>query len=215
MRIRYGYIVIAALMSAGLPAWSADGTGLQANDSSWFHGRWQARIELSQGASGHRHIDPYNLAADTTRNSLRGLTVLRDYYFEWGDPPELAPAAVGGLRATGGLVVTPRSAAASASSRRVGTYRTSASGLTGRAIASGWSDPNNDVIPVPYVGLGYTDLPSRTGGWGFRADLGLMALSPQSAVKFGNALSGAQGIDDLLRDMRLSPLIQIGVSYSF
>ena len=213
MRIRYGHLVIAALMGAGAPAWSADGTGLQANDSSWFHGRWQARIELSQGASGRRHIDPYNLAADTTRSSLRGLAVLRDYYFDGSDPPDLGLAAAGGLRATGGLVVAPRSAAASASSRRGSTSGISPQGLSGNAIAGGWSDPNNDVIPVPYVGLGYTNLPSRTG-WGFRADFGLMALSPQSAVKFGSALS-AQGIDDLLRDLRLSPLIQIGVSYSF
>ena len=213
MRIRHGHLVIAALMGTGGPAWSADGTGLQPNDSSWFHGRWQARIELSQGIGGRRHSDPYNLATDTTRSSLRGLAVLRDYYFDRGDPPELASAPAGGLRATGGLVVTPRSALATASSRRGSAYGTSAPGLTGHAPASRWSDPNNDVIPVPYLGLGYTDLPRHTG-WGFRADFGLMALSPQSAVKFGSALS-AQGIDDLLRDLRLSPLIQIGVSYSF
>ena len=214
MRIRYGHLVIAALICTGGSAWSADGTGLQANDSSWFHGRWQARIELSQGASGRHHTDPYNLAAGTSQRSLRGLAVLRDYYFDGGDPPELASATAGGLRATGGLVVTPRSAVASPSSRRSGAYGTSTPGLTGHAIASGGSDPYDDVIPVPYLGLGYTDLPRLTG-WGFRADFGLMALSPQSAVKFGSALSGAQGVDDLLRDLRLSPLIQIGVSYSF
>lgn len=213
MRIRYGHILIAALMGAGGPAGSADGSGLQANDSSWFHDRWQARIELSQGLSGPRHIDPYNLAANTTRSSLRGLAVLRDYYFDGGDPPALPLADSSGLRATGGLVVTQRSVSPSPSSRRAGAYGRSAQGLTGRAIARGWSDPNNDLVPVPYVGLGYIDLPSI--GWSFRADFGLMALSPQSAVKFGSALSGAQGIDDLLRDMRLSPLIQIGVSYSF
>jgi hypothetical protein len=214
MRIRYGHLVIAALMVTGGPAWSADGTGLQPNDSSWFHGRWQARIELNQGIGGRRHGDPYNLATDTTRSSLRGLAVLRDYYFDGGDLPELASATAGGLRATGGLVVTPRSAVASPSSRRSGAYGTFTPSLTGHALASGWSDPNDDLIPVPYLGLGYTDLPRRTG-WGFRADFGLMALSPQSAVKFGSALSGAQGVDDLLRDLRLSPLIQIGVSYSF
>ncbi len=213
MRIRYGHLVIAALMGTSGPAWSADGTGLQPNDSSWFHGRWQSRIELSQRIGGRRHGDPYNLATDTTRSSLRGLAMLRDYYFDRGAPAELTSAAAGGLRATGGLVVTQRSAWATGSSRRGSAYGTSAPGLTGHALASGWSDPNNDVVPVPYLGLGYTDLPLRTG-WGFRADFGLMALRPQSAVKFGSALS-AQGIDDLLRDLRLSPLIQIGVSYSF
>ncbi len=214
MRIRHSHLVIAALMGTGVSAWSADGTGLQASDSSWFQGRWQARIELSQGFSARRHGAPYHLTADSPGRSLRGLAVLRDYYFDWGEPPELVSAAPGGLRATGGLVVTPRSSAAAPSSRRVGAYGASVTDLRGTALANAWSDPNSDLIPVPYVGLGYTRPPSRTG-WGFRADFGLMALSPRSAVKFGSALSGAQGIDDVLGDMRLSPLIQIGVSYSF
>jgi hypothetical protein len=214
MRIRYGHIGIAALMGACLPAWSVDGNGLQASDSSWFHGRWQARIELSQRLSGLRVSDPYNLAAHSSWSTLRGLAVLRDYYFDWGDPPDVALATTGGFRATGGLVITQRSSLVSASARRTSAYGTSARGLLGNALVGGWSDLKNDVIAVPYVGLGYSDLPNRTG-WGFRADLGLMALSPQSAVKFGSALSGVQGIDDLLRDMRLSPLVRIGVSYSF
>lgn len=198
MRIQFGLIVIAAVCGVGLPAWSVEGNGLQATDASWFGGRWQARFELGLGASRRHRVDPYHLAADTPRRSLRGLAVLRDYYFEAGDPPHVAPASARGLRATGGLVVAPRSAAASPSP-----------GLFG-----GWAHPYNDVIAVPYLGVGYTDLPSRSG-WGFRADFGLMALRPQSAVQFGSTLSGAQGIDDLLREMRLSPLIQIGVSYAF
>ena len=52
----------------------------------------------------------------------------------------------------------------------------------------GWAQ-NDDVIAVPYVGLGYTDLPIHTG-WGFRADSTLMAASPQPAVKFGQCAVG-------------------------
>ena len=40
-------------------------------------------------------------------------------------------------------------------------------------------------------------------------------MSPRSAVKFGSAIASPLSIDDLLRDLRLSPLIQLGVSYSF
>jgi len=66
---------------------------------------------------------------------------------------------------------------------------------------------------VPYFGFGYTGLPSKAG-WGFSADLGVMALNPGSAVKLGRVFGG-QNLDDVLRDMRLSPLVQLGVSYSF
>jgi hypothetical protein len=62
--------------------------------------------------------------------------------------------------------------------------------------------------------LGYTGLSSK-GGWGFSADVGVMALSPGSSVKLGRVFSGNQSLDDLLREMRLSPLVQVGVSYSF
>ena len=98
--------------------------------------------------------------------------------------------------------------------RRASAHGLSLRGLTGRTLPNGGWAQNDDVIAVPYVGLGYTDLPIHTG-WGFRADSTLMALNPQSAVKFGSALSGGQGIDDMIRDPRLSPLIQIGVPYAF
>lgn len=110
---------------------------------------------------------------------LRGLVVLHDYYFNGGSLPDVALATAEGLLATGGLLVAPRSALASA--RRATACAVAVQGLTGHAIAGGWSDPNTDVIPVPYVGLGYADLPNRMG-WGFRACFGLMALSPHSAV---------------------------------
>jgi hypothetical protein len=74
-------------------------------------------------------------------------------------------------------------------------------------------DPANDGA-VPYVGIGYTGLPSR-GGWGFSADIGVMALTPESRVKLGRPDGGGQSLDDVLRDLRLSPLVQLGVSYSF
>ena len=212
MRIRSGRIVIATWMVASLPAWAVDGPGLHATDASWFHGRWQARIELSQGLSGRQPFDRYHLRANSNHSSLHRLSVLRDYYFEWGeDDAAASPAAAGGLRATGGLIVTSRSASTSPRRVRVPGMQ---QGLVGGAIAGGWSNPNNDLVSVPYMGVGYTELPLRTG-WGFRADLGLMAMQPQSAARFGTALSGLQGMDTLLRDMRLSPLIQVGVSYSF
>lgn len=214
MRIRYGHIVLAACMGLGLPARAADGNGLQVRDVSWFQGRWASHIAWNpEVAQRLRRPNPYTMTPMASRHPLRGWTALRDYYFDEGESALLTPAAAGGLRATGGLVVTPRSTLVSTASHRSGLVSGS-SGLTRQTLmGSGW-DPRNDLVPVPYVGLGYTDPPGRSG-WGFRADLGLMALHPQSAVKLGSALSGVQGVDELLGGMQLSPVLQIGVSYSF
>jgi hypothetical protein len=66
---------------------------------------------------------------------------------------------------------------------------------------------------VPYVGIGYSGLKALRatgGGWGFSADLGVMALQPRSAVRFGQ-----QPAYETLRELQFSPLLQVGASYSF
>ena len=95
-----------------------------------------------------------------------------------------------------------------------------AAGISGRAFsvdrravpsfALASADVSTDS--AAYMGLGYSSLRTR-GGWGFSADVGVMALSPSSVVKLGR--SGTQSLDDVLREMRLSPLLHLGVSYSF
>lgn len=210
MRIRYGHLALAVAIGTGLPVWAADGNGLQASDTSWFHGRWESRIEWNQGPTSPHHAAPYALTSIAPRHPLRSWAALRDYYFDGGDTPSFAPTTTG-LRATGGLLVTPRSTLTNLPSHRGGTGSPS---LSYPAFGSdGWR-PQDDLVPVPYVGVGYSDLSTRSG-WGFRADLGLMALQPQSAVKLGSTLLGAQGVDTWLNSMQLSPVLQIGVSYSF
>ena len=76
------------------------------------------------------------------------------------------------------------------------------------------SDGATDSATLPYLGVGYSGLSLR-GGWSFSADLGLVAFAPGNAVKLGRVIGGTQGLDDLLRDLRMSPVIQLGVSYSF
>ena len=71
---------------------------------------------------------------------------------------------------------------------------------------------------MPYLGVGYTGLRSLKGtggGWAFSADVGVMALKPRSAVRFGQALGGQNGLGDTGRDTQLSPLLQLGASYAF
>jgi hypothetical protein len=92
--------------------------------------------------------------------------------------------------------------------------------LTGFSVPrrSGWlgehADSGYDLAVQPYIGIGYTEAMPRSG-WRFSADLGLLGQSPRPAVKLGAAASAGPSVDDLLRDLRMSPLIQIGASYAF
>lgn len=66
----------------------------------------------------------------------------------------------------------------------------------------------------PYLGIGYSGLGGRGSGWSFNADFGLMALGGGSAVRLGRSANG-QGLDDLVRELRLTPVLMFGASYAF
>lgn len=201
------WTVIALI--ANLPAWVAaatDGDGLM----PWP--QWQGRLSLNTSGPARSANGP---AFGNNALDVRGLSLMGDYYFA---RPSLGGRAAGGFRATSGLIVGARSS--SALSGNTGNFAGRAFSFDHRHAA--WVSPLTpvDVQPstepatVPYVGVGYTGLSSK-GGWGFSADVGLVALSPRSAVKLGRVLGGGQSLDEVLRDMRLSPLVQLGVSYSF
>ena len=196
MRIRCTPIAPLALLFASAPLWSQEGQGLDPSRGDWLAGQWQARIELTHHGLAHAsYTDPYNIAAPAHGVHRPGLSVFGDFFFK-SPATDTTSATLSGFRATSGLML--------------GT-RPFGSSVTPVAFSDG---KNADTGPVPYFGVGYTDFPSHTG-WGFSADFGWMAMSPRSAVRFGNTLGSPLSVDDLLRDLRLSPLIQIGVSYSF
>lgn len=75
--------------------------------------------------------------------------------------------------------------------------------------------PRGDQQTVqPYLGIGYSGLGGRGSGWSFNADFGLMALGNGNAVRLGRSANG-QGLDDLVRELRLSPVLLFGASYAF
>jgi hypothetical protein len=67
---------------------------------------------------------------------------------------------------------------------------------------------------APYLGVGYTGASLR-GGWGFTADIGLKGLSATSGSGLRLGRTPAPAIDDTLRDLRLAPTLQLGVTYRF
>jgi hypothetical protein len=173
---------------------AADGLQIRSDTVVWP--RWQARFGLTTAA-------PLN----ESRNALHGARLFGDYYFTGSGFN--ARGVTGGFRATSGLVAGPRSLALSSPtlpSRQGLTFS-----LSSRAVAAQPSDATDDASTVPYFGIGYTGVSIR-GGWGFTADIGLVG----SGVRLGRTPFGTQGnIDELLRELRLTPVLQLGVSYSF
>lgn len=190
----------AALTLAGAASAAGDGLKARPEDSLWA--RWQGRLSLATAAPIWRASLSESEPAGIR---VQGVTLAGDYFFS-GERTGLV-----GLRATTALIVGPRAQATSAPSgwgpmgfeRRWGP-----AGVTGSATEPG------DVASLPYLGLGYTGLSARAR-WSFHADLGLVAMYPGNVARMGRVVGGTQSLDELVRDLRLAPLVQMGVSYSF
>jgi hypothetical protein len=173
--------------------------------------RWQSRILLGTSSSG----SSLGSSGPGSGLNVRSFSVMGDYYFGNRLVSRASTGALndllgGSFRATSGLLVGPRSAPYS--SVNAGSLRSFNVDL--RSTNSPLTEPTtSEPNAVPYLGVGYSGASSK-GGWGFSADVGVMALNPGSAVKLGRVLGG-QSLDDTLRDMRVSPMLQLGVSYSF
>ncbi len=187
-------LLLAPLVCATSLAQAAD--GLSVPTDAWQH--WQTRISLST-------LD--------TSTRVMAASLVSDYYFR-GLRIGRAGAS-SGFRATSGVMFGAGSAALGAAGvpfrlsdgLSLGHLSQSTVGLP----AIDWGDTH---AVRPYLGLGYTSL-EPAGGWGFTADLGLVAENPAGAWRLGRALLGPQRLDDAVRALRLSPVLQLGVRYSF
>lgn len=165
--------------------------------------RWQGRLSLVTLG------DPWRLGVEGSSTRLQSASLMSDYYFG------RSLSALGGLRATGGLVFGPRSApstgqptSASAGGLGLASRNSARAGL----VLPG--DPGSETATAPYLGIGYTGLWERSR-WSLSADLGLLAQSTASAARLGRVGGGTASLDDAIREMRMTPLFQLGVSYSF
>ena len=66
----------------------------------------------------------------------------------------------------------------------------------------------------PYFGVGYSS-GSAAGEWGFSADLGMAAQSLGATARLSRLLGGGLSLSDAVRDLRLQPVVRLGVNYSF
>ena len=189
----------------------AEGDGLTAKADRVPWARWQGRIACAPGAPAGAPTSRRS-SAPACRSAASSL--IGDYYF--GSAPRLGPSRRR-------LPRHQRRADRRAQrwlQRRRRRRRAAARRATGACSAP---RPRRCRIRPTRARQRDAALPRhrlhaacrRKSGWSFSADLGLVSQSPGNAVRFGRRLRRPQSLDDVVRDMRLAPVLQLGVSYSF
>lgn len=167
--------------------------------------RWQTRVGLAATPDADA---AYGAPADMA-------LVLGDYYFarlNWG-------SSSGGLRATGGLVLGASSAARTSALADTSVLR-AGQGLNVTFLRSPRTPAFGESVPAslgatPYLGVGWSSS-NLAGGWGLSADLGFTAGRRALSALDATGRNGAsRSLDELLRDLRLAPVMNLGVSYAF
>ena len=200
------WILAGTLGLTMAPAMAADGDGTAPGSNPLSWARWQGRLSLGSASTSWR------LGAENPAPQLSSASLMGDYYF---NRSLTGPQQLGGFRATSGLIFGPRATLNTGQpSLATGNAFSIVSRSFGQAAMPYANDAANDSATLPYLGVGYTNLAPRSG-WGFSADLGLVAKSTGSAGRLGRSLYGGQSLDDALREMRMTPLLQLGVSYAF
>jgi hypothetical protein len=193
--------VVGSLVVAAVPAAGGTGQGLNVDADRLGWPQWQARLQVFA-----EPVTPGIASFEGASLRPRSGALFGDYYMT---RPYLGQA--GGMRVTSGLLTGTRGAV-------LGPGLTTGPGLFGFSTQTrpslGATSPDavGETLTWPYLGIGYSDASLR-GGWGFSADLGLAAQNfglSRTARSLGN-----QPLDDVIRDMRLTPVLQLGVSYRF
>jgi hypothetical protein len=204
MRILRCLAVAALLGTTGLAA--AEG-GLKVDAVGGFWSVQQTRLQLNamvvDSAPTLTGLQP------PLAGSLGG-----DFYFSKALADPGLPRS--GFRASGALLFRQPGVSLSDlawSSRSATSFATPSRPLLGQS-AMLYDSAGQNVSALPYLGIGYSDY-SLKSGWGFWADIGLVVQQPGNALRMGGVLSGAQNFEDVLRDLRMSPMLQLGVNYSF
>ncbi|MBA4178385.1 MAG: hypothetical protein C0505_17775 [Leptothrix sp. (in: Bacteria)] len=199
MKVRTWSLGLALVGMAGL-AGASQGLALPAAETLWP--QWQARITLMSAGSGALALAPLSDSGAAPRG-LSGVAVMGDYVF--------AQPAFGSFRASGGLL-SGSTGGLPLASGALASQRLGVSVL--RGSAPGWGGGAGAAATLPYIGLGFSGA-AGLAGLSLTADLGLVAERPEAAAGLGRALFGNQGMERSLRELRLAPVMQLGVRYAF
>lgn len=192
----------AAAIGAAAPLAAYANQGLVASASQWVWPQLQARITVQTAA-----IAPVTLTRlfEPGVSALRGVqggSLLGDYVF--------STPGLGNFRATSGVMLGGPGGAPVLSATPVSKVGVTV--LEGGTIAS--TSAADSPATLPYLGLGYSSA-SLWRSLSVSADLGLVAGRPAGLSGLGRAMLGNQAMDAAVRDLRLAPVLQLGVRYSF
>ena len=197
---KHSRFIIALVAASACPAFAQD--GLTAPVAGWLWPTIQARITVQTGA-----VSPLSTASLTrgtddaaAQRGVQGGAVFGDYVF--------ARPAHGSFRATSGVLVGQLSGAPVRQSSLGSSVGLSVldSGLVA-AVAP-------ETAAQPYLGLGYNSQDAWRG-LSVTADLGVAAARAAGLGGVGRALAGQQGWDQAVREMHLTPRVQLGIRYAF
>lgn len=178
---------------------AAQGLTLPAAETLWP--QWRARITLLTTGGGALALAPLS-DSGAAPSGLRGGALVGDYVF--------ATPAFGQFRASGGLLSGHLSGlplASALAGQRLGV-------AVQRSVAPVWAPGSDTPATLPYIGFGFSGA-AGLAGLSLTADLGLVAERPEAAIGVGRALFGTQGMESSLRELRLAPVMQLGVRYTF
>lgn len=182
------------------------GSGLALRDSGpWPN--WEGRI----GAVIERPVNPVRdsfVLAQPIEGGLRmrSLHVLADHYVE------------GGFRATMGLVSGEAGQAWWSSGDHGGGLNLSLQQLDTLGSPLGLRRRNLLPQAQAYVGAGYstrTESLGQVSSWRFNADFGLLNTDPDSTDRLTGLLQGDRSVGDLVRGLRMRPVVKVSVGYAF
>jgi hypothetical protein len=196
---KIGLVLGLGLTGFGSGACAAQGLSLPATETMWP--QWQARITLLTTGGGALALAPLS-DSGAAPGGLRGGALVGDYVF--------ANPTFGRFRASGGLLsghLGGLPLANALASPRLGV-------AVQRSVAPAWGQGPDTPEPLPYIGFGFSGA-AGLAGLSLTADLGLVAERPEAAVGLGRALFGNQGMERSLRELRLAPVMQLGVRYTF
>ena len=194
----------ASALLASAPLSALADQGLVPRSGDWLWPQLQARITLQTAP-----LAPVALTrtADPALGAVRGVQgggVYGDYV--------VTTARFGNFRATSGVMLGTLGGAPvlnAAPTSRLGVTMLDAGygGNIGSSAADGASTQ-------PYLGLGYSSA-SMWRSLALSADVGLVAGRAAALGGLGRAVLGSQSKEAAMRDLRLAPVLQLGVQYSF
>lgn len=189
----------ATRAATGVQPWTLGSSTQAAHGASPLASVWLRHADrVQQFRLGQARIDLSLAEFDGLRQRAH---LFGDYYLT--GPGFGAGQVDGGLRLTSGLAIG-----------RVDTGR-----LTGHPAAAGHQELprvglDSRAVAQPYLGLGYSGLSTRAG-WAFSADIGLGRWATSDSPRLGQGTPSDGQVERLLDDLRLSPVIQLGVRYAF